>query len=186
MPARRRSFAPRSVAIAALCVFAATPALGDAVTVRDAAGRDVAITDYQPDRLDRRRGDGDPLCARPRTAGDRGRHHQPLSAARARREAQRRLHAAVVGRGRARPRAVAGARQRGSGTEGDDRRAGGRTRAVRARAGGVHRRRHHRQDPADREGDRHIGARRMPGEAGCRTTSTSWRICGSASTIRAR
>lgn len=45
MPARCRSFAPRSVAIAALCAFVAAPALGDAVTVRDAAGRDVAITD---------------------------------------------------------------------------------------------------------------------------------------------
>jgi len=45
MPARRRSFAPRSVAIAALCVLAAASALADAVTVRDAAGRDVVVTD---------------------------------------------------------------------------------------------------------------------------------------------
>jgi heme transport system substrate-binding protein len=45
MPARCRSFAPRSVAVAAMCVFAAAAAIADAVTVRDAAGRDVAITD---------------------------------------------------------------------------------------------------------------------------------------------
>ncbi len=45
MPARHRSLASRSIMIAALCVFAATPAVGAAVTVRDAGGRDVVITD---------------------------------------------------------------------------------------------------------------------------------------------
>jgi iron complex transport system substrate-binding protein len=45
MPARCRSFAWRRIAFVTLCVFAAAPALGDAVTVRDAAGRGVAITD---------------------------------------------------------------------------------------------------------------------------------------------
>ena len=45
MPARRRSFASRSVAMAALCAVAATPAFGDAVTVRDAGGREVTIHD---------------------------------------------------------------------------------------------------------------------------------------------
>jgi len=43
MPAHRASCGWLAVTIAALCVAAATPAVGDAVTVRDASGRPVAI-----------------------------------------------------------------------------------------------------------------------------------------------
>ena len=45
MPAHRASCGWLAVTIAALCVAAATPAVGDAVTVRDASGRAVAIRD---------------------------------------------------------------------------------------------------------------------------------------------
>lgn len=45
MPARRRSFASRSAAIVVLWAFAATPVVADAVTVRDAAGRNVTVAD---------------------------------------------------------------------------------------------------------------------------------------------
>jgi iron complex transport system substrate-binding protein len=45
MPARRRLFAQRCVAIAGFLLFTAATALADAVTVRDAAGRDVTIAD---------------------------------------------------------------------------------------------------------------------------------------------
>ena len=80
---------------------------------------------------------------------------QPLSRARARREAERRLHAAVVGRRRARPRSLARARRRRRGPEGNDRGAESRRDPVRARARPVHRHRHRREDPPDRGGDRH-------------------------------
>ena len=45
MPAHRRWYHSHLVAIASLCVLAATPATGNGVTVRDAAGRSVTIKD---------------------------------------------------------------------------------------------------------------------------------------------
>ena len=102
-----RSLLPAlAITIAIGCVFAATPASGDAVTVRDAAGRTVTIKDAR--RIVSVGGavDRDSLCAGPRGARRRRRHDEPLSAARAHRKAECRLHAPIVAGGRARARAA--------------------------------------------------------------------------------
>ena len=119
-----------------------------------------------PHRIGGRRRDRNPLCPRARKPRHRSRHHQPLSGAGACRQAERRLHAAIVGRRCARARALAGAGGRRLGAEGDDIGARSRARALRARARPLHRRGHHREDPIDRASDRRGRARRVPRQDG--------------------
>ena len=119
-----------------------------------------------PNRVGGRSGYGNSLRAWARAARHRGRHHEPLSAACTRGKAQCGLHAAVVPRGCACARPLAHPRRRGLRPEGSDRRAGGGLDTVRSNSGQVHRRRHRRENPLDRAGDRIRRARRIPGQIG--------------------
>ena len=118
----------------------------------------------EPDRFDRRLGDGNSLRARTGQAHRRNRHHQPLSGDRAEGKTECRLSAAIVAGGGARSVADAGARRRRRRAEGGRERDRGGVRSVRACAGPVHRRGHCREDQAHCNRDRPGQAGRMPCE----------------------
>src|SRR3954468_19349945 len=146
-----------SLAVAAACFGTTDRALADSITVKDAAGRSIAITD--PSRIVSVGGAVTEILyalgLESRIIAVDSTSLYPPHALAEKPSVRR-----------ARPRSFPGPRCRGLGSQGHDRSAEGRVGALRANPRPVHRRRYRRENPADRAGDRIGPARRMPGQTG--------------------
>ena len=186
MPAHPRWYHSHLVAIASLCVLAATPATGDGVTVRDAAGRSVTINDAS--RIVSVGGAVTEILyalglEQRVVAVDTTSLYPPRAPAEKPNVGYMRQLSAegVLGLG---PSLVLATE--GVGPEGNDHGAGRRGGPLRAGPRPLHRRGHRREDPLDRAGDRRGRARRMPGQAGRGRSRRARASCAHASHSRAR